>query len=100
MPRGNILVDSSWLIALYDKDSDAYEEVVETAKHLRGQFLVPQVVLTEVTYLLKRETGIKGTAQFLQQFNDSSPNLQEITVPDLRRVKEIMQQYANARWTL
>ena len=97
MPKGSILVDSSWLIALHDKDSDAYEEISEFSKHFHGSLVVPQVVLTEVVYLVKRETGISGTAQFLQQFNDSHPYLQDITVPDLRRVKEIIQQYATAR---
>jgi uncharacterized protein len=97
MPTSKILVDSSFLIALYDKDADEYNEVKEIARLYRGQFLVPQVVLTEVIYLLKRETGVQGAAQFLEEFNESQPDLQDITVTDLRRVKEIMQHYPTAK---
>ena len=97
MPPSKILVDSSFLIALYDRDADEYDAVKEIAKLHRGRFLVPQVVLTEVVYLLKRETGVQGTVQFLEEFNDSQPDLQDVTVDDLKRVQEIMQQYASAR---
>ena len=58
MPLNKLLVDSSFLIALYDQDSDAYREARGTATLYHGQFLVPQVVLTEVIYLLNRETGV------------------------------------------
>jgi len=67
MPLSKILVDSSFLVALYDQDSDAYPEVREIAKLYWGQFLVPQVALTEVLYLLKRETGVQGAIAFLKE---------------------------------
>ena len=86
MPRSKILLDSSWLIALYDKGSSAHYTVREVSEHYRGQFLIPQIVLTEVVYLFNREMGIQGTTRFLQQFNESQPFLQEVTVADLRRV--------------
>jgi predicted nucleic acid-binding protein len=96
MPASRILVDSSFLIALYDKEADVYEAIVEIAELYRSRFLIPQVVLTEAVYLMKRESGIRGAVRFLEEFNRSEPALQEVTVPDLRRVKEIMQQYASA----
>ena len=97
MPPSNLLVDSSFLIALYDQDSDAYREVREIAKLYRGRFLVPQVVLTEVVYLLKRETGVQGAVAFLEDFNRSQPDLQDVKLEDLQRVQEIMQQYVSAK---
>jgi predicted nucleic acid-binding protein len=97
MPARRILVDSSFLIALYDKSADEYAETTEIAELYQAQFLVPQVVLTEVIHILKRETGIQGAVQFLDEFSNSRPFLQEITVTDLRRVREIMQQYADVR---
>lgn len=97
MPTSRILVDSSFLIALYDKSADEHAEVNEVAKFYRAHFLVPQVVLTEVVYLIKREAGMRGAVQFLDEFGGSQPNLQEITVSDLRRVREIMLQYSSVR---
>lgn len=93
-----ILVDSSFLIALYDKDAKVYDEVQEIAQLYQGLLLVPQVVLTEVVYLLKRETGVNGASVFLEDFSNSNPALQDISVSDLKRVKEIMQQYATAKF--
>jgi uncharacterized protein len=97
MSPSKILVDSSFLIALYDRDADEYEACREIAKLYRGQFLLPQVALTEVIYLLKRDTGVRGAVSFFNEFNDSHPNLQDIIVEDLWRVKEIMQQYESAK---
>ncbi len=97
MPPSKILIDSSFLIALYDRDADEYEECREIAKLYRGQFLIPQVVLTEVIYLVKRNMGVPGAVSFLNEFNNSQPDLLEITLEDLTRVKEIMQQYESAK---
>ncbi len=97
MPTSKILVDSSFLIALYDRATDEHETIKEIADLYGGQFLVPQVVLTEVVYLLKRETGVRGAIYFLDLFTQSQPDLQEIIVPDLIRVQEIMKQYADAK---
>jgi predicted nucleic acid-binding protein len=98
MAGGKILIDSSWLIAQYDKRSRAYEEIREISKYLRGHLVVPQVVLTEATYLLNREMGTRGVIKFLEEFNETEPLLQEVTVPDLRRVKDILQQYTTAKF--
>ena len=52
MPLSKILVDSSFLIALYDQDADEHLEVTEISDLYGDQLIVPQVVLTEVVYLL------------------------------------------------
>jgi hypothetical protein len=97
MPPNKILVDSSFLIALYDLDADEHEAASQVAALYDGQFLIPQVVLTEVVYLLKREMGIRGAVAFLEMFIDSQPALQDVTLDDLRRAKVIMAQYASAK---
>jgi predicted nucleic acid-binding protein len=97
MPLNKILVDSSFLIALYDTASGKYETILEISQLFRGQFLIPQVVLTEVVYILKRETGVKGALAFLDSFTQSRPDLQDVTVEDLQRVQQIMRQYADAK---
>lgn len=96
MLANKTLVDSSFLIALYDEDAEDHDSVREVARFYKGSFLVPQVVLTEVLYMLRREIGIRGVLNFLDEFSASQPYLQEITVPDLSRVSEIMQQYLSA----
>jgi uncharacterized protein len=97
MPPNKILIDSSFLIALYDLSADEHSVVKAIADLYEGQFLVPQVVLTEVVYLLKREMGVPGAANFLEMFADSNPILQDVTVEDLRRTQAIMRKYASAK---
>jgi uncharacterized protein len=97
MPPNKILVDSSFLIAFYDRNAIQHANVKEIATLYRGQFLVPQVTLTEVVHLWKRAVGIHEAIQFLEEFNNSRPDLQDVTVPDLRRAKGIMPQYVDAR---
>lgn len=97
MPSNDLLVDSSFLIALYDRSSSEYELVKQTSKLIRGRFLIPQVVLTEVVYLLKRELGVRGAVIFLEEFTDSEPNLIDVRIDDLRRAREIMAHYADAK---
>lgn len=100
MPPNNLLVDSSFLVALYDRDADEHAAVKVVAELYRGNFLVPQVVLTEVSYLLQREMGVRGVMEFLEDLIESQPGLQEITLEDLERVKDIMQQYESSRFDL
>lgn len=93
----NILVDSSFLIALFDLDSDEHDEVQEVAKLFGNKFIIPQVVLTEVVYHLKRELGVRGAVEFLQSFTRTHPQLQDVIEADLLRVSEIMAHYADAK---
>ena len=54
--------------------------------------------MTEVIYLLKREIGVRGAAAFLHEFTQSQPDLQDVIVDDLRRMRQIMLQYEEARF--
>jgi predicted nucleic acid-binding protein len=98
MPANNVVVDSSFLVALYDRDSVRHREVAESADAYRGYLIIPQVTLTEAAYLFKRRMGQQGAITFLSEFARSQPALQHITVNDRRRVTEIMQQYASANF--
>jgi predicted nucleic acid-binding protein len=90
MLQDRILVDSSFLIALYDRRSILHHDVTESAQLYRDRFVIPQVVLTEVVYLLKRAMGQRGAIAFLVRFTRSRPRLHDLTADDLRHVAEIM----------
>jgi predicted nucleic acid-binding protein len=98
MALSKVLVDSSFLIALYDVDSAQRLDALEIADLYKGRFLIPQVSLTETLYLIRREMGISGAVLFLETFGHSNPNLQSIIVDDLLRAKDIMHQYAYAKF--
>jgi predicted nucleic acid-binding protein len=57
MTPSKILVDSSYLFAFFDTKNSKHVDAVSVADLYSGQFVVPDVVLTEVAYLFNREGG-------------------------------------------
>jgi hypothetical protein len=92
----NILVDSGFLVAVYDEDAPFHSAVLEFANRRRDVLLVPQVVLTEVFYVLSRNVGRGGANTFIRDFADSDTQLQDVTLTDLSRIHELRLQYADA----
>lgn len=54
MTPSKILVDSSFLYALYDRDAKDSEIVSAVADLFGGQFVIPYVILTETAFLFRR----------------------------------------------
>jgi uncharacterized protein len=55
--------------------------------------LIPDVVLTEVTYLLRREAGTRAVTVFLNALVRTNPKLIRVTHQTLRQSSNIMEQY-------
>jgi predicted nucleic acid-binding protein len=98
MPSVQILIDSSFLYALFDRDDEKHSQALNWASHQTDyQPLVPQVVLGEVMFLLDRNGGVPVTLQFLDRFTAADYVLESIIMPDLQRVREIRATYASSR---
>jgi len=97
MPSVQILIDSSFLYALFDQDDGKHQQALNWAMHQPYQLLVPEVVLGEVMFLLDRNGGVPATLQFLDRFTSLNYPLESVTVDDLRRVREIRETYASSR---
>ncbi|MBI1256320.1 MAG: PIN domain-containing protein [Chloroflexi bacterium] len=97
MPSVHILVDSSFLYALFDHDDTKHQIALSWAARQNFQLLVPQVVLSEVMFLLDRAGGVPATLQFLDSFTSANYALESITIDDLLRVREIRASYASSR---
>jgi predicted nucleic acid-binding protein len=96
----DILVDSSFLYALFQKDDRHHSRAREFAASNRLPALVPDVVLPEVTFLLARDGGISAAAAFLEGFKAASLKLECLTIEDVDRAREIMLSYSDARFDL
>jgi predicted nucleic acid-binding protein len=94
----DILVDSSFLYALFQKDDKHHRQAKEFAAGSRLPALVPDVVLPEVTFLLVRDGGVHAAAAFLEGFKAASLKLECLTIEDISRAREIMLNYADARF--
>jgi predicted nucleic acid-binding protein len=98
MPPSKVLVDTSFLVALFVQDAREFESVSEIADLYKGRLLVPQVVLTEAAYMIRREISVMSAVPFLRELAGWGSSLLELDNSDLRRVSDIMEQYASANF--
>ena len=93
----DILADSSFLYALYS----VHDRYHPGADHFAGEspvrLIVPDVILPEVTFLLKRAGGLPAVLGFLGAFVEAAPILEPLTPTDIRRARGIMAAYPEAR---
>lgn len=59
---------------------------------------MPDVVLTEVTHLLRKFIGHHAVIRFLKAFSTSDMYVEPITMGDIQRAYEIMEKYRDARF--
>jgi len=91
-----ILVDSGFLYALYDLSDQNYSAAAAFTLTDLSLRIIPDVVLTEVVYLLKQRVGQRATLAFLDDLAISQAQLEPVLIEDIRRVTEIMEDYADA----
>lgn len=97
MPLAKVLIDSSFLYALFDHDDAKHEVALTWAMRHEFQPVVPQVILTEVLFLVDRSGGVPATLQFLDHFTAGNYVLESATISTLRRVREIRETYVASR---
>lgn len=97
MPPNQILADSSFLIALYNKD-DPLHKRASAGIDLDIDILVPQVTLVEVTYLLAERAGVPISVRFLSRIIESQIPLLPLELTDVTRARDIMATYADNRF--
>lgn len=95
-----LIIDSSFLVALYDVGEVRHQRAYDLAERNSEAMLVPDIVLPEVNFLLRRNLGYKNSLNFFDFFESRFVRLLPIQLDDLARVYEISQQYADARLDL
>jgi predicted nucleic acid-binding protein len=90
------LLDTSFLFALADSDDRNHERVVEAAQDLAHSLLLPVPVMPEICYLLASRLGHGAMRRFLQELAVSDIDLVPIDRADLRRINELLEQYADS----
>lgn len=96
MPMNDLLVDTSFLYALYDQSDQDHRRVRLYMELNAPRLLLAEVVLTEVAYLLKRAGGVTATAKFLAALQRADVPLVSVSYDDLQRAREIMLAYQSA----
>jgi len=91
------ILDTSFLFALADLSDRNHERVLTVARTLTDPLILPIPVLPEVCYLIASRLGHAAMRRFVQELTTSNTILESITMVDLQRVSEILNQYADSR---
>jgi predicted nucleic acid-binding protein len=91
-----VLIDSGFLYALYDVQATQYYDARSFFRGDKRQRIVPDVVLTEVAYLLRSRADARAVNAFLFGVASAQFQLEPVLPADLQRVREIMALYASA----
>jgi uncharacterized protein len=95
-----ILVDSSYLFALFNHDDPYHDLADKLTLQSTDKLVVPIVVLPEVTFLFRRDMVYWGIQYFMQLYTAAKIPIENVTMEDLQRVKEIMKTYETAKFDL
>jgi len=97
MALAKILVDSSFLFALYHKGEVRHLLAKTVAETSGAQFIIPYVVLTEAAFLFNRHRGVPAVMDFLAALVAAQAIFEVTTLDDLVRARTIMGTYADAK---
>ena len=90
---GELLLDTGALVSLLDRSQGHHEKCVRFFDAWDGPVVSTEAVLTEATHLLGRvRHGRQACAEF---FLDGGAVLVPATVPSLRRVRDLLDEYAD-----
>ena len=92
-----VLVDSSFLYSLIDTRDDHHETAKLFLATNKEDFIIPDVTLPEVTHVLNKRIGHHAVAVFLKAFLTLSIVLETITLADIERSLNIMENYPEAK---
>lgn len=95
-----LITDSSFLVALYDGSEVQHPKAYDFAENRSELIFVPDVVLPEVGFLLRRNLGYANSFNFFDFFNYSFVRLVPVLEEDLARVYGISRQYESAQFDI
>ncbi len=95
-----LIADSNFVYALYNTNDTHHRHALDFLSQITEVMLVPDLVLPEVCYLITRDLGHGGIQKFLEYFSQLDAPLEPIDMEDLRRARDILVAYADARFDI
>ncbi len=94
------ITDSSFLIALFNNKDINHKPALDLSIGSRETIVVPDVVLPEVSYILRRRFKYPKNFIFFEFINFAKVDLVPVLKDDLARIDEITRQYPTANFDL
>mgnify|MGYP002780832236 CR=1 FL=1 len=92
-----VIVDTSFLFALTDQGDRNHARVLAVAGAINEPLIIPAVVLPEVCYLIASRLDHQAMRHFLANLAASDTQIETLTLTDLERVNQILEEYADSR---
>lgn len=92
-----MLLDTSGLLAAFDGNDPGHDRALHALQTATGRLLLPPLVLAELDYLLTAKRGHRIRRLALGALADGPYVLASFTGEDLRRARQIDDQYSGLR---
>lgn len=87
------VADSGAIYGLYNRRDRHHRALRAAIAHEPGAILIPTAILSEVDYLLGAKLGVSAELDFMDDILGGAFTLESFTVADLRRSRELVDQY-------
>ena len=91
--REKSIFDTGFLLAVFDEGDKHHLACLKAYQTEASNALLPDVVLPELAYLIKRELNLKALITFLRLIAEGQYKLVRTTESDLNRAAEILEKY-------
>ncbi|TMG56960.1 MAG: PIN domain-containing protein [Chloroflexi bacterium] len=88
-------MDSGPLYAYVDEDDVDHETCLELLTSHAGPLLVPQLVITEVAYLIATRLGVSAEVRFIGDLASGTLISEPVRVDDWLRIAELVARYGD-----
>lgn len=87
------VADSGAIYGLYNRRDRHHRALRDAIAREPGAILIPTAILSEVDYLLGAKLGVSAELDFMDDILGGAFALEPFTVADLRRSRELIDQY-------
>jgi len=91
--RNEVLVDAGPLIALFDRDDNYHQKIVDFIKDKGFKFVTTTAVITEVSHML--DFDLRAQLAFFEWVMREGVILHPIMQDDMTRIVELTQKYSD-----
>jgi len=96
----SLIVDASFVYALLNRRESRHFDAVYFALTSTDEWLIPDVVFPELSYLFRRDFEYAGVQKFLELIQTIDVRYEPIIVEDIPRLREIAEIYDTAAFDI
>jgi len=88
-----IVLDTSGVLALIDNNQPQHERVRATVGSDKGPFILPEMILSEVDYMISTRVGVDAEIKLLRDVATDAYQLESLAGEDIGVATDIIERY-------